>query len=116
MYDPTIDMETVEIAVADKVYIRRSFRCGTISLMAIKFSDCPTNNELTALKDSRRGIPLILDKRYPIPLIINGKIRRCWRIPINAEIKMIGHNTNKKKLNWLSLTRPPKTKSVPTRA
>ncbi|MNY75808.1 hypothetical protein D3C86_2151950 [compost metagenome] len=43
-------------------------------------------------------------------------MRKCCKIPINAEIKIIGHNTPRKIKASPWLLMPPKTKSEPCAA
>lgn len=70
----------------------------------------------TALYDSKRPMPLIFEIKKPKILIIKGNIFVYCKIPIKAEMKTIGNKTLKKNDICPLLTRPPKTKSIPTPA
>ena len=61
-------------------------------------------------------MPLILLKTKPMYLITKGSIFKYCKIPIKAEIKIIGKRTLIKNENWSLLTSPPNTKFTPSPA
>ena len=117
-YAPIIDADTVDIAEAVKVYKRCLGIYGNCCFNEINTSDCPRIAAATALYDSKRPIPLILEIKNPNTLIIHGRILVYCKIPINAEINTIGNKTLKKNGGFFGSTNlnPPKTKLTPSAA
>ena len=73
-YAPIIEADTVDIAEAVNVYKRCLGMYGNCFLIEINTSDCPKIAAATALYDSKRPIPLILEIKNPKTLMIKGKI------------------------------------------
>ena len=61
-------------------------------------------------------MPFTLLKARPIYLMINGNICQCCKIPIKAEINVIGIKTLIKKIGSSGLANLPKTKFIPSLA
>ncbi|ADH06496.1 hypothetical protein BMB171_C1681 [Bacillus thuringiensis BMB171] len=99
IYDPTIDIETVDIADAHNVYILFSGNNPSCFLTEINTSDCPKIADATALYDSSFPIPFTLLNARPIDFTIIGNTLICCKIPIKADINTIGINTLKKNEN-----------------
>ncbi|SAE73835.1 Uncharacterised protein [Enterobacter cloacae] len=61
-------------------------------------------------------MPFSFDSSVPITRIKIGRIRQCCRIPISAEIKIMGQSTPRKMNASPFSPIPPKTKFVPSAA